>query len=146
MTSFRSLPSVDQVLRQLKNCDELPQVVISNEVRSIITERRRAIAEGKQVSETPIVEEVEARLNTLLTPLLRPVINATGVILHTNLGRAPLARIQPITRYSNLEYDLKGGKRGKRDAHTARLFEQLLGKPAIVVNNNAAAVFLVLHE
>jgi L-seryl-tRNA(Ser) seleniumtransferase len=146
MTSFRSLPSVDQVLRQLKNFDELPQAVISNEVRSTITERRRAIAEGKQVSETPIVEEVEARLNTLLTPLLRPVINATGVILHTNLGRAPLAPIQPITRYSNLEYDLKGGKRGKRDAHTARLFEQLLGKPAIVVNNNAAAVFLVLHE
>ena len=146
MTSFRGLPSVDQVLRQLKNFDGLPQTAISHEVRSAIAERRRAIAEGKQVSETPIVEEVKARLHALLDQSLRPVINATGVILHTNLGRAPLVPIQPITRYSNLEYDLKGGKRGKRDAHTSQLFEQVLGKPAIVVNNNAAAVFLILHE
>jgi L-seryl-tRNA(Ser) seleniumtransferase len=146
MSSFRSLPSVDQVLRQLKNFDELPQTVISNEVRSVIAERRRAIAEGKPVSEAPIVEEVESRLYDLSIPSLRPVINATGVILHTNLGRAPLSPVGPIACYSNLEYDLKTGKRGKRDAHTAALFEQLLGKPAIVVNNNAAAVFLVLHE
>jgi L-seryl-tRNA(Ser) seleniumtransferase len=146
MASFRSLPSVDQVLRQLKDFDGLPQTVISNEVRSVIAERRRAIAEGKPVSGMPVTEEVESRLYNLLTPSLRPVINATGVILHTNLGRAPLSSIGPIARYSNLEYDLKTGKRGKRDAHTASLFEQLLGKPAIVVNNNAAAVFLILHE
>ena len=146
MASFRNLPSVDQVLRQLKHLDGLPQIIISNEVRSAIAERRRAIAEGKPVSETPVAEEVDARLGVLLAPSLRRVINATGIILHTNLGRAPLASVSFAARYSNLEYDLKTGKRGKRDAHTAPLFEQLLEKPAIVVNNNAAAVFLVLHE
>src|SRR5947209_5523186 len=146
MNSFRSLPSVDQVLRQLKNFDGLPQTAISREVRSVIAERRRAIAEGKPIPETPVTDEVEARLHALATPSLRPVINATGVILHTNLGRAPLTSLQPIAGYSNLEYDLKEGRRGKRDAHTVLLFEQLLGKPAVVVNNNAAAVFLVLHE
>ena len=145
MASFRSLPSVHQVLRQLKDVNGLPQSVISDEVRSVLEERRRAIAAGKPISETPVAEEVAGRLHDLLAPSLRPVINATGVILHTNLGRAPLAPV-PATRYSNLEYDLKTGKRGKRDAHTALLFEQLLEKPAIVVNNNAAAVFLVLHE
>ena len=146
MDSFRSLPSVDQVLRQLKIFDGLPQAVITNEIRSVIAERRRAITEGQAVTEAPVAEEVEVRLRDLLTPSLRPVINATGVILHTNLGRAPLASLRPIARYSNLEYDLRAGKRGKRDVHTSALFEQLLGKPAIVVNNNAAAVFLVLHE
>lgn len=146
MASFRSLPSVDEVLRQLKTVDGLPQTVISNEVRSVIADRRRTIAEGKPLPETSIAEEAEIRLGALLKPSLRPVINATGIILHTNLGRAPLPAVEPIHGYSNLEYDLKTGKRGKRDAHTSQLFEQLLGKPAIVVNNNAAAVFLVLHE
>ncbi len=98
------------------------------------------------VEDTSIEQTVEDRLKVLLEPSLRPVINATGVILHTNLGRAPLADFEPISRYSNLEYDLETGKRGKRDVHTAALLEHLLGKPAIVVNNNAAAVFLVLNE
>ncbi len=146
MNAFRGLPSVDGVLRQLKNFDGLPSTVIADEVRSVIAERRRVMAEGKLVREVPVAEEVEARLHALLASSLRPVINATGVILHTNLGRAPLAPLQPVARYSNLEYDLKTGNRGKRDAHTSSLFEQLLGKPTIVVNNNAAAVFLVLHE
>lgn len=146
MNSLRSLPSVDQVLRQLKSLDGLPQAVITNVVRSTIAERRRLMTAGKEASPMPVAMEVEGRLKHLLTPSLRPVVNATGVILHTNLGRAPLAPLPPITRYSNLEYDLETGKRGKRDAHTTALFEQLLGKPAIVVNNNAAAVFLVLHE
>ena len=74
------------------------------------------------------------------------MINATGVVLHTNLGRAPLVEFDPIHGYSNLEYDLKTGKRGKRDVHTARLLERLIERPAILVNNNAAAVYLVLHE
>jgi L-seryl-tRNA(Ser) seleniumtransferase len=146
MNSFRSLPSVDRVLQQLKSFDGLPQAAISREIRSVIAERRHAIAEGKPIPETPVVDEVQVRLHALVRPSLRPVINATGVILHTNLGRAPLTSLQPIARYSNLEYDLKEGKRGKRDTHTALLFEQLLGKPAVVVNNNAAAIFLVLHE
>src|SRR6202142_4618566 len=88
----------------------------------------------------------------MLAPSLRRVINATGVILHTNLGRAPLARAAAAeiagtaTRYSNLEYDIARGERGKRDVHTARLAAEMAGaEAAIVVNNNAAAVFLVLN-
>jgi L-seryl-tRNA(Ser) seleniumtransferase len=87
-----------------------------------------------------------------LAPSLVRVINATGVILHTNLGRAPLsaeaaARISEIaTRYSNLEYEIESGKRGQRDVHTGRILARLAGaEAAIVVNNNAAAVFLVLN-
>jgi len=68
------------------------------------------------------------------------------VVLHTNLGRAPLAAWQPLTGYSNLEYDLAAGRRGKRDTHTADLFTRLLGTAAIAVNNNAAAIFLSLNE
>ena len=77
---------------------------------------------------------------------LRGVINATGVVLHTNLGRAPLGAISPIAGYSNLEYDLTTGKRGKRDVHTGKLLEAILGQPAIVVNNGASALFLILNE
>jgi len=98
--------------------------------------------------EALIVAEVEA----LLAPSLRRAINAPGVILHTNLGRAPLsqaaiARIAATAGgYSNLEYDLESGRRGKRDVHTARLLAEIAGaESAIVVNNNAAAVFLVLN-
>jgi L-seryl-tRNA(Ser) seleniumtransferase len=146
MNSRRSLPSVDQVLRELKHLDGLPLSFVTDEIRAVLAERRQAIGAGAQIPDIPIEQAVEDRLRILLEPSLRPVINATGVILHTNLGRAPLAVFEPISRYSNLEYDLDTGNRGKRDVHTARLLERLLGKPAIVVNNNAAAVFLVLHE
>jgi len=90
-------------------------------------------------------------LDTSLTSSLRPVINATGVIIHTNLGRAPIAaaaitRAADIARgYSNLEYDLDAGGRGRRDTHAERLLQRLTGAPsAVVVNNNAAATLLVL--
>ena len=82
----------------------------------------------------------------LARPSLRRVINATGVVLHTNLGRAPLAGIRAGRPYSNLEYDLAAGRRGKRDTHTARAARAAAGAPAIAVNNNAAAVYLALHE
>ena len=93
-----------------------------------------------------------AEVEAMLAASLRRVINATGVILHTNLGRAPLAAeaaaemAETATRYSNLEYDVARGERGKRDVHTARLAAEMAGaESAIVVNNNAAAVFLVLN-
>lgn len=95
--------------------------------------------------------DVEARLDRTLAPSLRPVINASGVIVHTNLGRAPLARsaaarAAEIARgYTNLEYDLRAGRRGSRTVHAATLLTRLTGaEAALVVNNNAAAVLLVL--
>ncbi len=146
MDSLRSLPAVDQVLRNLKSVGGLPEDLITDEIRAVLSERRRAFLAHEEISSIPIERIVKERIERLLEPSLRPVINASGVILHTNLGRAPLALFKPISRYSNLEYDLESGKRGKRDVHTAGLLERLLGKPAIVVNNNAAAVYLVLNE
>ncbi len=106
----------------------------------------KQLKQGYQLAAESVEQIVQRRLEGISIPSLRPVINATGVILHTNLGRAPLARFEPITGYSNLEYDLESGKRGKRDAHIAPLLESLLGHPGIVLNNNAAAVYLVLNE
>jgi L-seryl-tRNA(Ser) seleniumtransferase len=91
-------------------------------------------------------KEILGSLDDLARPSLRRVINATGVVLHTNLGRAPLPPFEPIFGYSNLEYDIGQGRRGKRDSHLAPLLERLLDRPAIAVNNNAAAVYLALHE
>ena len=106
-----------------------------------------AVALGSNSIEELIASQVER----LLARSLQPVINATGVVLHTNLGRAPLAEKVvdefrlTATQYSNLEYDLEAGARGKRDAHTSRLIERLTGaESAIVVNNCAAAVLLSL--
>jgi len=119
--------------------------VIAGEIRRALDEARASIRSGG-----PAPSDIEARvlraLEDLETPSLRRVINATGVILHTNLGRAPLAPLAPAFGYSNLEYDLAAGNRGKRDAHIAGLIERLLGRPGIAVNNNAAAVYLALHE
>ncbi len=104
-----------------------------------------------EISIEELAREIAAEVEALLAPSLRAVINATGVVLHTNLGRAPLSREAverigaTVTQYSNLEYDLARGERGTRDVHTARLMARLAGaEAAIVVNNNAAAVFLVL--
>lgn len=145
MAGLRDLPSVDEVLRSLKHLDSVPQTVLAQEIRAVIGERRKWLTEGQPFSEIPVQDAVEERVRQLLNRSLRPIINATGVILHTNLGRAPLADFEPIKGYSNLEYDLKAGRRGKRDVHTAGLLQALLGKPTIVVNNNAAAVYLVLN-
>jgi L-seryl-tRNA(Ser) seleniumtransferase len=147
MTPARDLPSVDWVVRQIQQLHEdVPQSLITRETRAVLAERRTAILEGKSFDDRPIEQLVEQRLLALSIPSLRHVINASGVILHTNLGRAPLSHFDHINRYSNLEYDLNTGRRGKRDAHTAPLLERLLHRDAIVVNNNAAAVYLVLNE
>jgi L-seryl-tRNA(Ser) seleniumtransferase len=140
------LPSVDEILKELKQFSHLPHELLVSEIRSVIAERRHAILHHQPHDAAPLRVLVEHRLGKLLLPSLRPVINATGVILHTNLGRAPLADFRPIRGYSNLEYDLKAGKRGKRDMHTAMLLERLIGRASILVNNNAAAVYLVLRE
>ena len=118
---------------------------MAGEIRRALDEARASIRSGA-AAPSDIESRVLRALEDLETPSLRRVINATGVVLHTNLGRAPLAPFAPAFGYSNLEYDLAAGSRGKRDAHVAGLIERLLGRPGIAVNNNAAAVYLALHE
>ncbi|MCX7605177.1 MAG: L-seryl-tRNA(Sec) selenium transferase, partial [Bryobacteraceae bacterium] len=140
---LRSLPGVDELARSIAL--PLPHGLVVAEARAVLEECRELIRRGETLAEEPR-EALERRLRGLLAPSLRRVINATGVILHTNLGRAPLPAFPPPQGYSNLEYDLDTGRRGRRDVHAAPLLERLLGAPGIVVNNNAAAVFLALHE
>lgn len=124
----------------------MPAELVTNEVRAVLAEKRSILQSGGIACGAAVEELVQERLQALFELSLRGVINATGVVLHTNLGRAPLAAFEPITGYTNLEYDLATGERGKRDDQLSPLLDRLLGKPAIAVNNNAAAVFLVLNE
>ncbi len=143
---FQALPGVDEVLSRLAPLRaRFPHRVMVGEIRNALDQARAAIRSG-DAPPSDIESRVAGALERLETPSLRRVINATGVILHTNLGRAPLDRFEPAFGYSNLEYDLAAGKRGKRDVHIADLIERLLGRPGIAVNNNAAAVYLALHE
>ncbi|MBY0373395.1 MAG: L-seryl-tRNA(Sec) selenium transferase, partial [Bryobacteraceae bacterium] len=144
--TFADLPSVDQVLQRSAHLlHRFPRSLVTREIRAALEQHRAAIRAGHPLARS-VDELVAQSLEQLATPSLRSVINATGVILHTNLGRAPLPGFVPIAGYSNLEYDLATGRRGKRDSHYAPLLEQLLGVPAIAVNNNAAATYLVLNE
>jgi L-seryl-tRNA(Ser) seleniumtransferase len=144
---LRDLPAVDQVLAELRHLDgRFPRRLIVDEVRRVLENTREEIRTGRYTNSVPIEKRVERNLAKLETPSLRHVINATGVVLHTNLGRAPLAPFEPLFGYSNLEYDLAAGRRGKRDVHAEELIEQLTGAPGIAVNNNAAAIYLALNE
>ena len=156
---LRRLPSVDELLlrpRIAALCKTVERGYAVEIVREVMDQVRRQIGSGEVTDETAIDPEaleqrIVAAVETELAPSLRPVINASGVILHTNLGRAPLtpaaiAEFQSsATQYSNLEYDLDAGTRGKRDVHLSRLIERLTGaEAAIVVNNCAAAVLVTL--
>jgi len=164
---YRLLPSVDDLLR----APELAALVaregqpaVADSVRVVLGLLREEISNGRlagadavEIALSGVVEAVAQRLRATMEFSLKPVINATGVILHTNLGRAPLAqaalrRIAEVAgRYSNLEFDIAAGARGKRDVHVERLFSQLLnqdgvsGVRTVVVNNCAAAVMLGLN-
>ena len=145
--ALRNLPSVDAVLRQLpEDVRALPHRLVTGEIRRVIQAWRGRLAAGETLDVSLIPNEVAQAVAALSKGSLRRVINATGVVLHTNLGRAPLGEVAVIGGYSNLEYDLAAGRRGRRDTHVADLLERLLDAPAIVVNNNAAAVYLVLNE
>jgi L-seryl-tRNA(Ser) seleniumtransferase len=146
---------VDELARALSNLEgRFPQALIVSECRRVLQAARAAIqaqlARESIRSDQPVPHDLASRALLALEALERPsyqrVINATGVILHTNLGRAPLAATPAGGVYSNLEYDIETGKRGRRDAHTATLLERLLEAPGLLVNNGAAAVFLALHE
>ena len=143
---LRELPAVNEVVERLSPAlARFPRALVIAETRRAIEERRSRILAGV-VDDLSVEERVVQALAALERPSLRRVVNATGVVLHTNLGRAPLGPMAALPGYSNLEYDLAAGRRGKRDAHYAPLLERLLGAPGIAVNNNAAAVFLALHE
>jgi L-seryl-tRNA(Ser) seleniumtransferase len=129
---LRQLPAVDQVLAALDHLQaRFPRSLIVDEVRRVLEEIRQEIRAGRHTSPAPIAQRVERNLAKLELPSLRHVINATGVVLHTNLGRAPLTPFEPSFGYSNLEYDLAAGRRGKRDVHVAGLIERLTGAPGI---------------
>src|SRR5438309_916126 len=143
---LRELPAVSAVLERLSPVlARFPRAIVVAEIRRALDELRAEIVAGSAHGDT-VEARAERALQSLEIPSLRHVINATGVVLHTNLGRAPLGTLPVLPRYSNLEYDLAGGRRGKRDVHAAGLLERLIGAPGIAVNNNAAAIFLALNE
>lgn len=152
---YRKLPAVatllqEPAIRSLALC--YGQVQVTEALRAVLAAARQQIVQGEPA---PPPEAWPARLEAQLAqtnrPTLRPVINATGVIIHTNLGRTPLSRAaldamnEVAHGYSNLEYDLDAGERGSRYDHARTILRMLTGaEDAIVVNNNAAAIFLTL--
>ncbi len=162
---YRKLPSVDEVMRRpaiATLAEAYGNDAAVDAARAVVAKLRQEIAssllndEALELALAGLESAVEKNLREATRYSLRPVINATGVILHTNLGRAPLgaAAIEHIgetaATYSNLEFDAATGARGKRDAHVNRLLQRLLNeageqRSTIVVNNNAAAVLLALN-
>jgi L-seryl-tRNA(Ser) seleniumtransferase len=149
---LRELPSVDALIADpsIKRLEEEHgHALVVQAARAVLARARENLTAGFEHGE--LAAETAAELERLLTPRLRRVINGTGVVVHTNLGRAPLAaealeRVHEVARgYSNLEYDLAGGTRGSRQDHVAAALRDLVGaEAALVVNNNAAAVLLAL--
>jgi L-seryl-tRNA(Ser) seleniumtransferase len=145
---LRQLPSVDELLRDERLVRE-PHAQALAAARSALERAREEIRAGLEPGD--VAARAVAELAALRRPRLRRTINATGIVIHTNLGRAPLAeealeRVREVGRgYSNLEYDLSSGARGSRQDHVAELLRRLTGaEAALVVNNNAAAVLLAL--
>lgn len=154
---LRQLPGVERLLQ-----DETTQALIAEYGRSLTTEALRNVLQisrqelsGGSLSTVPtsaeLLRSAAEWISASLQPTLQPVINASGIIIHTNLGRAPLSRAarDAVSRigagYSTLEYDLDEGKRGSRTMHAENLLTQLTGaEAALVVNNNAAAILLML--
>lgn len=154
---LRELPSVDRLLQQpaaVELVRDYGRILTVAAIRHGVAAMRSQILAEQPPAADPtgvILQEAEAWLSEFLTPTLKPVINATGVIVHTNLGRAPLSKaaLAEITAvshsYSTLEYDLAAGKRGSRSVHAQTLLTRLTNaEAALVVNNNAAAVLLML--
>jgi L-seryl-tRNA(Ser) seleniumtransferase len=160
MSDFRVIPSLEQ-LRQRDAMRTLEtrygRAALVDALRGETADLRERLAAGRIGAITlgeavdAIEQGTEARLRAAMRPSLTRVINATGVIVHTNLGRAPLSeaaldRIRDVgAAYANLEYDVTAGARGRRDVHAERLIARLTGaEAAVVVNNNAAATLLLL--
>jgi len=151
------LPSVDEVLKSDCGTELLgryPRRYVLDAIRDVISSRRSKILDGssKDVSIEELALHIGSKAGLLSSYSLRPVINATGIVVHTNLGRSVLPRraIEHVVRiaggYSNLEYELDAGKRGKRHTHIRRLLRDITGaEDGIAVNNNAGAVLICLN-
>ena len=154
--ALRALPSVDRLLQGERGqslCENFGRSSVTEALRVVLDEARAGIlaGDGKIHDAQSCIIEAERRLRGVFAPTLRPIINATGVILHTNLGRAPLSvaaseAMRAVAHgYSTLEYDLAAGGRGSRHQHAASQLRALSGaEDALVVNNNAAALVLLL--
>ena len=158
---LRKLPGVDSLIELCAATDffkGIPQTVIVSSIRSVIDDRRRAILNAdpsineQSLLDSLMIEAVKHAVTKAMMPNLRPMVNATGVVVHTNLGRSLLAAeavenlVAIASRYSNLEYDLAAGKRGSRYSSVEDLICENSGaEAAMVVNNNAAAVLLCLE-
>jgi L-seryl-tRNA(Ser) seleniumtransferase len=154
---LRLLPSIDEILQSATGQRLIAQYSRAMTLHSLRSTLAQVRADIRQGATCPPFEELLATAEQILQreqqPHLRPVINATGVIINTNLGRAPLSQeaLQAVQRvaggYSNLEYELEPGERGSRHTHVAALLRELTGaEAALVTNNNAAAVLLVLSS
>jgi L-seryl-tRNA(Ser) seleniumtransferase len=144
----RTLPSVERVIQEL---DGLPHDLLAVCARESVDAARERAERGEPADPDDVIAEARERVETIRAALLRPVLNATGVLVHTNLGRAPVAgdaldaAHDVAAGYSNLEYRLETGDRGSRHEHAGALLARACGAEAgIVVNNNAAAVLLAL--
>ena len=155
-SAFRHLPAVDHLLRQpvvAQLVGDFPRGEVLRAVRQVIEQRRTALARGESppLDVPELALEIRGVLHDRARASLRRVINATGIVLHTGLGRAPLheSAVEAIAEvaggYCNLELDLAAGDRGQRQDHLRDLLRELTGaEDASVVNNNAAATYLVL--
>ena len=155
MVSLRDIPSVDQILHNPRTeqlLGSFGHAWTVSAIRQLQDNLRQTLPNLTEIpSDEELISSLECILEMQSQPSLRTVINATGVLLHTNLGRAPLsnAALEAVestaSGYSTLEFDLAKGKRGKRDVHASDLLTRLTGgESALVVNNNAAAVLLAL--
>ena len=151
-----SLPSVDEILKSPKGLEwqqSFPRRCVLRAIRETLEQRRQAIrrGDGKGLSIAELWPDIQARAEELSSFSLQPLINATGIVIHTNLGRSVLPEevLDQVKRiacgYSNLEYDLGKGRRGKRYAHVQEVLNEITGAEAsLIVNNNAAAVLVCL--
>jgi L-seryl-tRNA(Ser) seleniumtransferase len=155
MTSLRDLPSVEQLLQKATRLIDAYGRPLTLDALRLTLDETRARFQSQPEAGLPsmdmILAQAESHLTAWTKPTLLPVINATGVILHTNLGRAPLSKatiaamIEAAEDYSTLEYDLEKGQRGSRLTHAEAILQKLTGaEAAVIVNNNASAVLLVL--
>ncbi|MDN5093496.1 L-seryl-tRNA(Sec) selenium transferase [Aliarcobacter butzleri] len=153
MSLLKSIPKVDKFIMN-EAFEGLSRTLITKIAKKILEELRNDILnnEIEKIDENTLINEVLDSYKDLTSPSLKSLINATGIIVHTNLGRSLLDEksltkaIKIATTYNNLEYDLKKGKRGERYEHITKSLQALTScEDAIVVNNNASAVFLILN-